>query len=39
MTEWFRVRDTDGVEIAEEQDDALLLAITVAVDSLSEVVD
>ena len=36
---WFRVRETYGVEIAEEQDDALLLAITVAVDSLSEVVD
>ena len=36
---WFRVRDTYGVEIAEEQDDALLLAIAVAVESLTEVVD
>ena len=36
---WFRVRDTYGVEIAQEQDDALLLAITVAVDSLTQVLD
>ena len=36
---WFRVRDTYGVEIAHEQDDALLLAITVAVESLTEVLD
>lgn len=36
---WFRVRETYGVAIAEEQDDALLLAITVAVDSLSAIVD
>jgi uncharacterized protein YxjI len=36
---WFRVRDTYGVEIAQEQDDALLLAITVAVESLTEVLD
>jgi len=36
---WFRVRETYGVAIAEEQDDALLLAITVAVDSLSEIRD
>jgi uncharacterized protein YxjI len=36
---WFRVRDTYGVEIAEEQDDALLLAITVAVESMTEVID
>ena len=36
---WFRVRDTYGVEIAQEQEDALLLAITVAVDSLTQVLD
>jgi uncharacterized protein YxjI len=36
---WFRVRETYGVAIAEEQDDALLLAITVAVGSMSEIVD
>jgi uncharacterized protein YxjI len=33
------VRDTYGVEIAKEQDDALLLAIAVAVESMTEVVD
>ena len=36
---WFRVRDTYGVEIAEDQDDALVLAITVAVESMTEVID
>lgn len=36
---WFRVRDTYGVEIAEDQDDALILAIAVAVESLTEVLD
>ena len=36
---WFRVRETYGVAIAEEQDDALLLAITVAVESMTEIVD
>jgi len=35
---WFRVRETYGVAIAEGQDDALLLAITVAVDSLTDVI-
>ena len=32
---WFRVRDTYGVEIAPEQDDALILAITVCMDSMA----
>jgi uncharacterized protein YxjI len=32
---WFRVRDTYGVEIAPGQDEALLLAITVAMDSMA----
>jgi uncharacterized protein YxjI len=32
---WFRVRDTYGVEVAPGQDDALLLAVTVCIDSLS----
>jgi uncharacterized protein YxjI len=36
---WFRVRDTYGIDIEPDQDDALIIAITVAVDSLSEVVD
>ncbi len=36
---WFRVRETYGVEIAPGNDDALILAITVAVDSMSEVRD
>ena len=36
---WFRLRDTYGVEIAQDQDDALVLAITVAVESMTEVLD
>lgn len=32
---WFRVRDTYGVEIAEDQNDALILAITVCIDAMS----
>jgi uncharacterized protein YxjI len=32
---WFRVRDTYGVEIADGQDDALILAITVAVEDMT----
>ena len=32
---WFRVRDTYGVEIAPKQDDALILAITVCMDSMA----
>jgi uncharacterized protein YxjI len=32
---WFRVRDTYGVEIAADQDDALILAIAVAVEDLT----
>jgi uncharacterized protein YxjI len=32
---WFRVRDTYGVEIEPGQDDAMILAITVCVDALS----
>jgi uncharacterized protein YxjI len=32
---WFRVRETYGVEIAPGQDDALLLAVTVAMDSMA----
>jgi uncharacterized protein YxjI len=32
---WFRVRDTYGVEIFGEQDLAMVLAITVCIDSLS----
>jgi uncharacterized protein YxjI len=31
---WFRVRDTYGVEIAEGQDDIVILAVTVAVDMM-----
>ena len=33
---WFRVRDTYGVEIAPGQDDALILALTVCMDSMSD---
>ena len=32
---WFRVRDTYGIEIAEGQDDALILAITVCIDQVT----
>jgi uncharacterized protein YxjI len=31
---WFRIRDSYGVEVAEGQNDALILAITVAVDRM-----
>ena len=31
---WFRVRDTYGVEIAAGEDEALLLALTVAIDEM-----
>ncbi len=33
---WFRVRDTYGVEIAPGHDEILMLAITVAIDSISQ---
>ena len=32
---WFRVRDTYGIEIADGQDDALILAVTVCIDQMS----
>ena len=32
---WFRVRDTYGVEVAEGQDDVVILAVTVAVDMMA----
>ena len=32
---WFRVRDSYGVEVAPDQDDALILAITVCIDELT----
>ena len=32
---WFRLRDTYGVEIAGGEDDALLLALTVAIDEMA----
>jgi uncharacterized protein YxjI len=32
---WFRVRDTYGVEVAADQDDALILACTVCIDQMS----
>jgi uncharacterized protein YxjI len=31
---WFRIRDSYGVEVAEGQNDALILAVTVAVDMM-----
>jgi uncharacterized protein YxjI len=32
---WFRVRDSYGVEMAHDQDPALLLAVTVAIDEMT----
>jgi len=32
---WFRMRDTYGVEMAPDQDPALLLAVTVAIDEMA----
>jgi uncharacterized protein YxjI len=36
---WFRVRDTYGVEVAPDQNDALILAITVCLDIMTEPTD
>ncbi|HEY5878617.1 MAG TPA: hypothetical protein VIU11_06895 [Nakamurella sp.] len=33
---WFRVRDSYGIEIAPGHNDALLIAITVCVDEMSD---
>jgi uncharacterized protein YxjI len=33
---WFRVRDTYGVEVAEGQDDIVILAVAVALDMMAE---
>ena len=32
---WFRMRDTYGIEIAEAEDDALVLAVAVSIDQMS----
>ena len=32
---WFRVRDSYGVEVAEGQDDIVILAVTVAIDQMA----
>jgi len=32
---WFRVRDTYGIEIAPDQEDALILAVTVCIDQMA----
>jgi uncharacterized protein YxjI len=32
---WFRMRDTYGIEIADGQDDALILGVTVCIDQMS----
>ena len=32
---WFRIRDTYGIEIAEGQEQALLLAVTVCIDQMA----
>lgn len=36
---WFRMRDTYGIEIAEGQDDALILAVMVCIDQMSHNVE
>src|SRR3954454_9484715 len=33
---WFRVRDTYGIEIGSEEDEPLLLAVTVALDQMTD---
>jgi uncharacterized protein YxjI len=33
---WFRVRDSYGVEVSAGEDEALLLALVVAIESLSD---
>jgi hypothetical protein len=32
---WFRIRDTYGVEISPDQEDILILAVTVALDQMA----
>ena len=32
---WFRIRESYGVEVAHDQDDALILAITVSIDAMT----
>jgi uncharacterized protein YxjI len=32
---WFRIRDTYGIEVAPDQDDALILAVTVCIDQMT----
>jgi uncharacterized protein YxjI len=34
---WFRIRDTYGIEIAPDQDDGLILAVTVCIDQMTRV--
>lgn len=34
-TKWFRVRDTNGVDVAPEQNDALIPAVRVCIDQLA----
>jgi uncharacterized protein YxjI len=36
---WLRMRDTYGIEVADQQDDALILAITVCIDQMSHNVE
>jgi uncharacterized protein YxjI len=31
---WFRIRDTYGIEIRQGEDDALILALAVAIDDM-----
>jgi uncharacterized protein YxjI len=32
---WFRVRDTYGVEVAPDQEDVVILAVSVALDNMA----
>jgi uncharacterized protein YxjI len=36
---WFRIRDTYGIEVAPEENDALILAATVCIDEMSRKLD
>jgi uncharacterized protein YxjI len=33
---WFRVRDTYGIEVRAGEDEAMLLAVTVALDEMTD---
>jgi uncharacterized protein YxjI len=38
MAEWFRLRDTYGVEVTESQDEVLILAVNVAIGIMADLI-